>query len=188
MPSRATVSEIIGPAGKDMQMLPPTVAVFQTLNDARNAWQHWRISGAAVHSGGASRASNCAIVQVGDIWSPCSSTTSGAQSKPCRSSSRRRCGCGSEKSQVPPASQLSPSCQSKSSSPFPVTRRIPVMVFRSTWQVLLTMLEVQSCPHDLHSPQTRTRGPHRELSGSTSNRDGYHYHLVVITQINACAI
>jgi len=30
---------IIGPAGSDMQMLPPTVAEFHTLNDARNASQ-----------------------------------------------------------------------------------------------------------------------------------------------------
>src|ERR671932_450061 len=144
MPRGATVGEIMEPAGNDMQMLPPTVAVFQTLNEARNEWQHWRIKGAAVHSDGASRASNSAIVQVGDIWSPCSLTTSGSQPKPCRSSSRRRCGCGSEKSQVPPASQLSPSRQSKSSFPFPFTRRTSVMVFRFTWQVLLTMLEVQA--------------------------------------------
>ena len=30
---------IIGPAGSDMQMLPPAVAEFHTLNDARNASQ-----------------------------------------------------------------------------------------------------------------------------------------------------
>src|SRR3954454_15162153 len=109
MPSSATVSETIGPAGNDMQMLPPTVAVFHTLNEAKNEWQHLWISGAAVHSGGAYMGSHSAIVQVGDIWSPCSPTISGSQEKPCRSSSRRRCGWGSEKSQVPPASQLSPS-------------------------------------------------------------------------------
>src|ERR671916_2405888 len=137
MPSSATDSEIIVPAGNDIQMLPPTVAVFHTLDDARNEWQHWWISGAAVHSGGASRASNSAIVQVEDICSPCSSATSGSQENPCRSSSRRRCGCGSEKSQVPPASQLSPSRQSKSSPPSPVTRLISVMVFKFTWQALL---------------------------------------------------
>src|SRR5665647_3786565 len=51
-PSSAVVSEIIGPAGNDMQMLPPTVAVFQILNEARNARQHWPIKGAAVHSTG----------------------------------------------------------------------------------------------------------------------------------------
>ena len=44
---------IIGPAGSDMQMLPPTVAVFHTLNDARKASQLVRNSGAARHSFGA---------------------------------------------------------------------------------------------------------------------------------------
>jgi len=39
-PSSALASEIIGPAGSAMQMLPPTVAVFQILNDATNARQH----------------------------------------------------------------------------------------------------------------------------------------------------
>ena len=51
-PSRAAVSEIIGPAGSDMQMLPPTVASFQILKEARKARQQWRNSGAAVQSGG----------------------------------------------------------------------------------------------------------------------------------------
>ena len=72
MPDRAdaverAVSEIIGPAGSDMQRLPPTVAVFQILKDARNARQHWLISGAAIHSGGQTSASNCAMVQVAAI-------------------------------------------------------------------------------------------------------------------------
>ena len=48
------MSEIIGPAGSDMQMFPPTVASFQILNEERNDRQHWRNSGAAVQSGGAS--------------------------------------------------------------------------------------------------------------------------------------
>src|SRR6516225_3334419 len=52
-PSSAAVSEIIGPAGNDMQMLPPTVASFQILNDARKDLQHRRNSGAAVQSVGA---------------------------------------------------------------------------------------------------------------------------------------
>ena len=39
-PPSAEVSEIIGPAGSDMQRLPPTVAVFQILNEARKARQH----------------------------------------------------------------------------------------------------------------------------------------------------
>ena len=59
-PSSAAVSEIIGPAGSDMQMFPPTVALFQILNEARKDRQHWRISGAALHSGGAATASSSA--------------------------------------------------------------------------------------------------------------------------------
>ena len=66
-PSSAEVSEIIGPAGSDMQILPPTVAVFQILKEARNARQHWLISGEAIHSGGQASASSCATVQVADI-------------------------------------------------------------------------------------------------------------------------
>ena len=66
-PSSAEVSEIIGPAGSDMQMLPPTVAVFQILKEARNARQHWLISGEAIHSGGQASASSCATVQVAAI-------------------------------------------------------------------------------------------------------------------------
>ena len=34
-PSSAAVSEIMAPAGSDMQTLPPTVAAFQILNDIR---------------------------------------------------------------------------------------------------------------------------------------------------------
>ena len=40
VPSNAAVSEIIGPAGNAMQRLPPTVAMFQILNEARNDRQH----------------------------------------------------------------------------------------------------------------------------------------------------
>jgi len=54
-PSRATTSEIIAPAGSDMQILPPTVAAFQILNEARRALQQARISGAATHFRGASK-------------------------------------------------------------------------------------------------------------------------------------
>ena len=46
-PSSAAVSEIIGPAGRPLQRLPPTVAMFQILNEARNARQHCSNSGAA---------------------------------------------------------------------------------------------------------------------------------------------
>ncbi len=56
--------------GSDMQMLPPTVAVFQILNEARNARQHWPIRGAAVHSTGSDADSSAAIVQVAAIRRP----------------------------------------------------------------------------------------------------------------------
>src|SRR3978361_2560826 len=71
-PSSADVSEIIGPAGRDMQRLPPTVAVFQILKEARNARQHWLISGEAIHSGGQANASSCATVKVAAMNSPAS--------------------------------------------------------------------------------------------------------------------
>src|SRR5712672_2713159 len=71
MPSSATVSEIIGPAGNDMQMFPPTVAVFQILDDDRKERQHCAIRGAAVQSAGAARATNLAIGQVAAISTPC---------------------------------------------------------------------------------------------------------------------
>src|SRR5215831_7916957 len=76
IPSSAAVSEIIGPAGSDMQRLPPTVAVFQTLKEARKARQHWLMSGAAIQSGGQVRASSCAIVQVAAIESALSAMVS----------------------------------------------------------------------------------------------------------------
>ena len=52
-PSSAVAREIIAPAGNDMQIFPPTVAVFQILNDANRERQHWLINGAAVQSAGA---------------------------------------------------------------------------------------------------------------------------------------
>lgn len=50
--SSATVSVIMGPAGRDIQILPPTVAALQTLNEDRNASQLLVKSGAAIHSVG----------------------------------------------------------------------------------------------------------------------------------------
>src|SRR5665647_2778066 len=79
------VSEIIGPAGNDMQMLPPTVAVFQILNEARKARQHWPINGAAAHSTGGVSASSCAMVQVAAISSPSARACSGGQPRVERS-------------------------------------------------------------------------------------------------------
>src|SRR6267142_6969833 len=110
-PSSAEVREIIGPAGSDMQMLPPTVAVFQILKEARNARQHWLISGVAIHSAGQESASSCATVQVADIDNSLSLIVSAGHFRSVRSISRVRWTCGSENSQVPPASQASPAVQ-----------------------------------------------------------------------------
>src|SRR6202007_1486559 len=99
MPSSADVSEIIGPAGSDMQTLPPTVAVFQILKDARKARQHWLISGAANQPGGHASASSCAMVQVAAIVRPSALTSSGGHFSSVRSISRVRWACGSENSQ-----------------------------------------------------------------------------------------
>src|SRR5205814_8990064 len=52
-PSNAVVREIIGPAGSDMQIFPPTVASFQILKDARKERQQLRKSGAAIQCDGA---------------------------------------------------------------------------------------------------------------------------------------
>src|ERR1700724_4744431 len=83
-PSSADVSEIIGPAGNDMQRLPPTVAVFHILKDARNARQHLLIRGAASHSGGQANASSCATVQVAAIESSVSAIVSAAHLRSVR--------------------------------------------------------------------------------------------------------
>src|SRR3954454_7766346 len=113
-PSSAAVSEIIGPAGSDMQRLPPTVAVFQILNEARKARQHWLISGAANQSGGQTNPSSCATVQVAAMLKWLSVTVSAGHFRSARSMSRVRWTCGSENSQVPPASQASPGVQTGS--------------------------------------------------------------------------
>src|SRR5262245_10590091 len=110
-PSSADVSEIMGPAGSDMQMLPPTVAVFQILNEARNARQHWLIRGDAIQSGGQASASSCATVQVAAIESPLSLMVSAGHFRSVSSTRRFKCSCGSENSQVPPASHASPGVQ-----------------------------------------------------------------------------
>src|ERR1700712_5881360 len=101
----------MGPAGNDMQRLPPTVAIFQILKEARKARQHWLIRGEAIHSGGQANASSWATVQVAAIDSPVSLTVSAGQLRSERSISRRRWVCGSENSQAPPAGQASPAFQ-----------------------------------------------------------------------------
>jgi hypothetical protein len=47
---------IIGPAGSDITMLPPTVAEFQILNEAKNASQLVRSSGPTLQSFGVANA------------------------------------------------------------------------------------------------------------------------------------
>src|SRR6516164_7340225 len=55
-----------------MQTLPPTVASFQILKEARNARQQWRNSGATAQSGGASsvKRSSSTTLQVAAISKP----------------------------------------------------------------------------------------------------------------------
>jgi len=100
---------IIGPAGNDMQILPPTVAEFHTLNDARNASQQVASSDPARQA--VRNAYNCAIVHMAPISRPASVTRSVFQPRASRSISRLVSGCFSEKSQLPPASHASPCCQ-----------------------------------------------------------------------------
>ena len=129
-PSSAAARAIIGPAGSDMQRLPPTVALFQILKEAWKARQHWLIRGAASQSVGQGSASSCATVQVAAIESPPSVTVSAGHLKSARSISLVRCVCGSLYSQVPPASHASPAVQLGSCSR-DCGRAISVMVFRS---------------------------------------------------------
>ena len=103
------MSEIIGPAGSDMQMLPPTVATFQILNEARKASQHSRMSGVARHSGGPVKRASSMIRQVAAISSPAGVACKAGHCSCSRSISVSVATCGSENSQVPPASQAYPS-------------------------------------------------------------------------------
>ena len=76
-------SEIIGPAGSDRQMLPPTVATLCTLNEPSSASQHCRASAAPRARGrraGRQRASS-ASVQVAAMLRPSSVSVSGGQPK-----------------------------------------------------------------------------------------------------------
>jgi hypothetical protein len=81
-PSRAAVRAIIGPAGRDRQMLPPTVATFCTLNEPSRASAHWRGSdrpaGQSRPGAGCQRASS-ASVQVAEISRPSPVSVSAGQ-------------------------------------------------------------------------------------------------------------
>ncbi len=129
-PSSAAVSEIIGPAGSDMQRLPPTVAVFQILNEARKARQHWSMTGAASHSTGQTSPSSWAMVQVAAMVSPLCPITRAGHLRSVKSTSRRKWACGSENSQVPPASQASPAVHMGNCARFR-GRATSVTVFKS---------------------------------------------------------
>jgi hypothetical protein len=91
-------------------MFPPTLAVFQILNDASRAWQQRGINDAAFHSDGTPNASSSAILQVEAISSPSGNTCNAGHDNVSKSINARTDGCGSENSQVPPASQAKPSC------------------------------------------------------------------------------
>lgn len=129
MPSSASVSEIIGPAGRPLQRLPPTVAMFQILNEARKARQHSSKSGAAGAAKVAAKRYRVAMVQVAAISrAPSCRSATGSQPVRLRSTRRRRCGCGSEKRYVPPPSQASPGRQGSRRR----ASRTSSTVFRST--------------------------------------------------------
>ena len=88
-----------------MQMLPPTVAAFQILNDTSNAWQHSRQQR---RRGPAGRRRE--PVELGDAAGrgdvePRGDASSAGQFSASRSISVSIATCGSENSQVPPASQ-----------------------------------------------------------------------------------
>src|SRR6266404_1388080 len=129
-PSRAVVREIIGPAGTDKQIFPPTVASFQILNEERNEWQHSLSNGAAFHSGGATKRSSSNTRQVAAISRPLGDTVKEGQPSASRSINVWVWTCGSENNQVPPASQAKPAPQSLTSSAR-TGRLISTMVFRS---------------------------------------------------------
>ena len=107
-PSSAAVSEIIGPAGSDMQILPPTVAVFQILNEARKARQHWPISGAAIQSTGGAKGVELRDGAGGGDVEPVVAHRQRRPAEGAEIDQPRQRGCGSENSQVPPPSQASP--------------------------------------------------------------------------------
>ena len=113
--SSATVIVIIGPAGSDMQMLPPTVAEFHTLNEARNASQLVVNSGAARQS-----IRRRERIQVSDGARGTDLQTGlarhqgvPAQRREIDEAAQARA-VAPENSHVPPANQASPSRQSRS--------------------------------------------------------------------------
>ena len=86
--------------------------------------------GAARHSVGQTIASSWAMVQVAAMLSPVSPMVRAGHLRSVRSTSRRRWACGSENSQVPPASQASPAVQTGNCARLR-GRATSVMVFKS---------------------------------------------------------
>lgn len=128
VPSSAAVSEIMGPAGSPLHRFPPTVAMFQILNEARKARQHCSISGAAAAPNFRPNRESWAMVHVAAISSePSSARVSDSQPMRLRSTRRRRWGCGSENRYVPPPSHASPGCHGSRSR----ASRTSFTVFRS---------------------------------------------------------
>jgi hypothetical protein len=120
----------MGPAGSARQTLPPTVASCEILEEPASAAQHWRSNGSADHSGGPRNAVSWRSVQVAAMDKPDPVTSSGGQPRPRTSTRVCKSGCGSENSQVPPASTAAPG--PTASSERDVGRSTAVMVWRST--------------------------------------------------------
>jgi len=91
-----------------MQILPPTVAAFQILNEARRALQQARISGAATHSRGASKRLELGDAQVALDVEPGGRGLQRGPAEMAEIDQRVGLGFGSENSHVPPASQAKP--------------------------------------------------------------------------------
>src|SRR4030095_17201911 len=96
-PSRAAVSEIMAPAGRDITTLPPTVAAFQILNDIRKQSIALSNSGTAFHSGGPLKSCSSTILQVAAISRPDGVTVSGGQPSRSRSTSVAGAACAAQK-------------------------------------------------------------------------------------------
>src|SRR4029077_6888510 len=151
-PSSAVVREIIGPAGSDMQIFPPTVASFQILKDARKERQHMRKRGAAVQSDGAfsTNCSSSTTLQEAALFNPFFEAWREGHLSLSRSMSVWVFPCGSEKSHVPPASHAKPFSHFVTASAL-AGRRTSVIVFKSIDlrgqgnHVCLRRVKLQSC-------------------------------------------
>src|SRR5205085_1752033 len=97
---------------------------------------------------------SCPIAHVAAMAKPCLWTVNGSQQSRSRSMSRRTPGCGSEKSQVPPASQASPSRQLRISSR-DVGRVTSETVLRSISKGKVTAEQILRIPLPLQTAEAR---------------------------------